>query len=870
MKTILFLTLLLPLSVSAQVNDDFADGDFMHDPVWTGDTAYWEVADRKLQSRLPPAGAADEVVFHLSTPSTSVENTTWEFWVQLRFNTSRSNYVDVYLVSDEEDPRCGSGHCNASHGYFVRIGTTQDNISLYRRDSATDVLLINGSAGVTGHSNNMLKIKVHCNNAHSWTLYTDASGTGQRYLREGAAVDSTYMRSAYFSIVVYQNGKTVAGKHFFDDIQIRPFLADTLKPVLSGIFPVDSHHIDLLFSETMSVTSAENILNYPADGGLVAPGSAVSDENDPRLVHLYFETAFEQTKTYHLNLSHVSDLSGNETDTSVSFVYYDPGQYDVVIDELFPDPAPSRGLPEYEFAEIKNRSPYPVNLSGWAICDPARCAVFPRQMLAPDSFLIICDQTAETAFSRFGKTTGVPHFPSLNNTGDVLTLYNSKGKTIHAVAYDKSWYHDDAKDDGGWSLEMKNVQFPCRYENNWSASESASGGTPGRENSINASSADEYFLALEYVRVLDSVNIVAHFNLGLDSILASQPGQYSLSDAGIETAQAESPLFQDVRLHLSHPLQKRKVYTLDILHLTGCGNIPAGLDHIARFGMPEKAGTQDVVINEILFNPRGESKDFVEVYNHSPKIIDISTLQLANRNRENAVASIKSISPVPRYLFPNEYAVITEDKQDLMQQYFCKKPENITEAASLPPYPNTSGNVILLSASGEIIDEVHYDENEHAMLLHSDDGVSLERADDRGKSNDPHNWHSASSLVGYATPTYRNSQAADSGMIRAFSVDPKIFSPDGDGMDDVAGISYMLPDHDYHGEILIFDANGHLARHLIQNALFGTHGTIVWDGRDDRMRLMPTGVYIIYIRIFNLQGGIKSFKIPVVLVKKSL
>lgn len=871
MKWLLLPILWFPFAATAQMSEDFSGENFTHHPAWIGDTAYWQLNAGKLQSHFPGMDASATIFFHLSTLSTAVKNAEWECWVQLKFNTSSKNYVELYLTSDHEDPRCGLSHCNATHGYFVRIGSAQDDICLYRRDSTKDVLLIKGRTGITNHSNNILKIKVTCDEDYQWSLYTDDTGTGLQYSPEGKTIDSVYTYSQYFSMVVIQSGKTAAEKHFFDDIKITPFVPDTVPPSVVEIYTIDNHHVQLLFSEALNQHNAENVLNYAADNGLIMPDSIALDPDNRNLVKLFFEKEIVQKQLYRLQIKNIGDLSENKQDTTVSFVYYEPVSFEVVIDEIYPDPSHSNGLPAFEYAEIKNISPYPIHLGGWKFCNHTRCTTMPMQTLQSGDFLILCDEKADTAFTSFGKFVNLKSFPALNNNGDTLQLLDKTDKMIHSVIYDKNTYHDKAKSGGGWSLEMKNTNLSCSGSSNWIASTDPLGGTPGKENSVEQNDAgDLQFLILQHVEVLDSMHIVAHFNLAPDHDAASLPENYLINHNSVLSALPGTPLFNTVLLHLSSPLEKGNLYALKVKNLTACFQFKTGLDDEVRFGFPEAAENFDIVINEILFHPKKGSKDFIEIYNHSTKVIDIQSLRLANRNKENKIASVKNITSVPAYLFPYEFLVVTEDKNDLMQQYFCKTPSSILEASSLPSYPNSEGTVVLLSNNDNVIDEVHYTENAQFDLFHHQEGVSLERISDQRESNDPDNWHSASSVSGYATPTYLNSQSrVDEAISAAFKVNPKVFSPDNDGIDDLVSIDYYLPKPGYTGKILVFDSYGRVIRHLLPNSLLGTNGQIVWDGKNDQMQLMLSGIYIVYIEIFNKQGEFKRSKIPVVLVKKS-
>ena len=188
---------------------------------------------------------------------------------------------------------------------------------------------------------------------------------------------------------------------------------------------------------------------------------------------------------------------------------------------------------------------------------------------------------------------------------------------------------------------------------------------------------------------------------------------------------------------------------------------------------------------------------------------------------------------------------------------------------SLPSFSNDKGNVIVLNAQGEIIDEVDYSEKWHFALLQNTKGVSLERIDYNASST-RNNFHSAATSAGYATPGFKNSQyKIDEEISGEISISPEIFSPDNDGQRDFATINYSFSSPGYVTNITIFDASGRPVRYLQKNALSGTKGYYQWDGLDEKNRKLAQGIYIIYTEIFNKEGKKKQFKNTLVLGRKN-
>ena len=79
------------------------------------------------------------------------------------------------------------------------------------------------------------------------------------------------------------------------------------------------------------------------------------------------------------------------------------------------------------------------------------------------------------------------------------------------IQYDRNW-HENEYQDGGYSLEMIDLNNYCTGQSNWASSKSAAGGTPGRTNSVMANNPDTLRPNLTNVLVKSSDSIILEFN----------------------------------------------------------------------------------------------------------------------------------------------------------------------------------------------------------------------------------------------------------------------------------------------------------------------------------------------------------------------
>jgi hypothetical protein len=326
---------------------------------------------------------------------------------------------------------------------------------------------------------------------------------------------------------------------------------------------------------------------------------------------------------------------------------------------------------------------------------------------------------------------------------------------------------------------------------------------------------------------------------------------------------AELP-FTSAILRLNQSLEKNVIYEIKPRDIKDCvGNVQA--QQIIDFALPDSVDSMDVVINEVLFNPFKGEADFVELYNRSRKYLDLNKMLLATRNDDGELENIKPIAENPFLFRPGAYLVLTEDAESIGSQYFVENPDMLA-IADLPTLADNEGKVVLLNQDTMVIDELSYLDDWHFALLVNDEGFSLERINPDAETQNEANWNSASSASGGATPTYQNSQFAETEPSESIiELSSESFSPDNDGFEDKLGIT-IKADGNKTLSLRIFDLDGSLVTNLVANDILGTNSLYSWDGFDAKGIKAPVGVYILLFEIADLANGkIEAYKMSVVL-----
>ena len=533
-----------------------------------------------------------------------------------------------------------------------------------------------------------------------------------------------------------------------------------------------------------------------------------------------------------------------------------PSAGDIIISEIMADPYPPVDLPGREYLEIFNKSSTGFSLRDWQLVTESHLALFPDIFLGPGEYLIICSPADTSLFRSYGAVAGVKSFPALNDDGKWIVLRDKTGNMIHSVSYSSTWYGNGLKSGGGWSLEMIDTDFPFYEEGNWKASVSQTGGTPGSKNSVAGMNPDNEFAGIINVFPVDSLSVQVYFSEPVD-ISSGELEKIMIDNLKVREVILADEVQKGFLLLSPEVFQHGKIFTLTCppLLVDFAGNKPEAGSF--RFGLPEKAVKGDIVINEILFNPVPGGADYVELYNNSEKITDLSRLYLAAVNDETAdTSSVYPVSQVPVCFLPGRYVAITTDRKSILERFFSCKEENLFQVSQLPSLPDDGGHLLLLNRQTEVIDNISYSDKMHLTLLSGTEGIALERI-----RPDINLWHSASELSGWGTPGCQNSVFSENPVSGSLvSLSSTRITPDNDGNEDFLVIDLNFPSNGNIIEVTVFDENGILVRKLAENQLAGLNNSISWDSTYGNGSLVQRGIYIIYISVFDEKGNRETWK----------
>lgn len=480
-KKLLFFFLLVIARMSAQVQEDFSDGDFLANPTWTGTTDNFIVnSEFQLQSNVEDASTS-----YLSTPSEAFDDAEWEIYVRIAYNPSSSNYALFYLAAAKPDLSL------MPDGYYVQIGNTADEVSLYVQKNGKKEKIIDGRDTILNTPDNRVHVKVTRSASGNWELFSRLDSEPE-YVQEGAVANNQVRMSKYTGVLV-KNTKTTGKDYYFDDIRVTGEPAkDTEAPQWSALSIVGSYRLQLAFTEPVELDNALFSLIYLNERRAVEI-TGISQSETGETVWLDVAEELLPSGLYELTVHNITDLAGNPLEGDVTKRIGQPGEIEagnLVFNEIMFNPADNGA----EYVELFNVSDKLLDLQNLVITTRKSDGsfntgnVFPENsFVLPYSEIALCGEPVVLAECHAcpaeANIMGTAWRQTLNNDGTTLYLL-ADTLVLDSITYSSKWHHVLIKNKKGVALEKINPALPAWDPTSWhSASSETNFGTPGYRNS---------------------------------------------------------------------------------------------------------------------------------------------------------------------------------------------------------------------------------------------------------------------------------------------------------------------------------------------------------------------------------------------------
>ncbi|PKP28487.1 MAG: hypothetical protein CVU02_00725, partial [Bacteroidetes bacterium HGW-Bacteroidetes-19] len=498
-----------PFPIFPQIFDSFSDGDFTNNPTWVGDTSLFKINSFfQLQLNASQSGTS---YLALSVPH--IENEIeWKFNLKLPFSPSANNCAQFFLMTSTSnllDPNL--------EGYYIQFGEnlSNDAIELFYKSGSSITKICRGIDGKIASPFD-INVKVKYHEPGLWEIFVDQFKTGE-YLLEASGMALQAIPQTGIGIVCKYTASNVSS-FFIDDIYYGPPIIDSIPPTIIQMKPNHSgREIIVQFSENVQPLSALNKVNYIVNQSL-NPDSICFLNGDRNIVKLIFLQPLV-SGNHRISIQNILDESQNEMELFDSnFVIHVIQRNDILITEIMADPTPQILLPPSEYIELHNFSfPDTIFLIGWKLKLGNNLKILPDIKIPYQESVIIVPSSNFDEYQLMYDAVYKVSSLGITNDGQLIQLLDESDQVIHCVEFKVTWHSNVLKREGGWSLEMIDLNNPCIGEDNWDSSISNLGGSPTKINSINAYNPDNQIPEIEKVTIKDPFTILLFFTETLSS-----------------------------------------------------------------------------------------------------------------------------------------------------------------------------------------------------------------------------------------------------------------------------------------------------------------------------------------------------------------
>jgi hypothetical protein len=521
------------------------------------------------------------------------------------------------------------------------------------------------------------------------------------------------------------------------------------------------------------------------------------------------------------------------------------------VNELMPVPNGS----EPEWIEIFNTSDNDYSQDYLIICDMASCRALQNFYLERNSYCIITkDTTAFKSHRTISDNVRLYQFniPTLNNTFDSLKVFNKDTVLLDGLFYDMK--HGIK----GVSFERVHPDLPATTPSNLKPSADISGATPGKRNSVfpvdydisitsAAQNTDDYTISVLIesigIKSINSVRLVLYADMNFDNIFDESEAIY---DSQIDLNDNIAIVELDNSLNTQEIFSS--IFNLQIEVIATNDDNPE--NNFSRFPAFMKGKTPKITINEIMFDTEAGYAEYLELYNHESKSVNLSGFGLYDRAELWSARYIINNLIIP----PKEYYVIAYDSTIFENFAYLENMNNTFIPNNKLNLNNNDDLLVLAMPDKSILDSLTYFSTWHLKDDIDTKNRSLEKINIEMPSSEKMSWTTCLQPSG-GTPGMQNSTYVELVRDGMLNVSPNPFSPNVTKEGSHCLISYSLIYEKAKITAKIYDLAANPVRTILSEHWTSNEGFFAWDGRDDSGLKLPVGPYILYFEAIESPSG---------------
>ncbi|MFT6747306.1 MAG: hypothetical protein ACJAZ2_001656 [Glaciecola sp.] len=789
---------------------------------WEGSVSDYVFIDDQLKLRADEAGEES-----LSKKVVLQDTCVWNLSFVQDFSPSTSNQYRIYFMSNNQVDSV------VTEALYIEVGEsgTSDGVNLFKVIKGETTLvkkLYEGEFSESGAEHAILLTKSSDNytlfvNDHIGFDFTYATSS-VLFKQNHVAVFNKFTKSnvAGFCIPYFNFGSRA-----FDELSIKNIWYDEKGKELVVAFSQSLVGLDTVLTQGVFLEQMSSV-NFAADSMVIKLNTGFLKEQLIQ-VELNFESSY-----------------GEGVELSGEFWVYKVDPFDVIFSEIMFDYTSNTGfLHQGQYVELHNRASHPVNLEMLHLLVGDDKVVLPSYNLVSGGFVVLMKDSIKA--TNYLNVVPVPEWSGLSTTSARLSLV-SNDILVDDMVYDKDLLNQSFKQEGGWSIELLDMESYCLGKGIWGYAVDEIGGTPGKLNSAHFEAHFDVIKIEElYFKNDTQLSVVFNAKLSSKQVVASN----FICVLGVLNVVQHAHQLSGFTLTFSNKMEVGKEYSLQLKDIAACIGGDVEQELVYAFGIPEAPTKLDIIINEILPDANSTDEEYIEIYNNSDKIIDLSQLLLGKISVEGVLEETHEIASNQKMLSPGDYLCLTKDIEEVKKNYLMNNYNASANIMMLNSFPNLvadNGVVALVDRTGEVIDAVNYDGSWHSDLLADTKGVSLERIYFSRASNASSNWVSSSFDVNYGTPGYANSNANIENDARGVKINTLNLVKDFihlNAADENLTLAYQFEHSNYALTGVVYSSGGMKLGMLCENVLLGASGELSFDFTELELYPLTKSVYVV-------------------------